>query len=277
MAQQPLLSDAIKNGVTKVYMAGKMSSQNTKLLRLTRLPDEYADMRPEAHMTLSCYKCNKCNHTPFIYVGPYMTRCDHGCFHQEKHIAGNEMPGRCGSLTGAPLPTVVATCMSQIASCDVFLARIDARDLWGTMAEVVVAVREKKRIILDITPGFIPEIWFMAQMTLADELLPRKEDLLLLDKFIEFVPPQFRISPHAYKRYMTFMMQNPERAERVERAAASAAAAASDGPRPPLPKRRRLSASDSSPQPQKPAAPVPKKRDDEEYPFDYSLLDCHYG
>ena len=86
------------------------------------------------------------NRHPFVYSGPLIPSCDHGCW----HYFFEGMPGYdCGFLTDGEehiaiednsYAAIVGSTISQIQSSDLLFAWFDSYDAYGTIAEIGIAV-----------------------------------------------------------------------------------------------------------------------------------------
>lgn len=81
---------------------------------------------------------------------------------------------------------VMRRCMEQIASCDVFLARVDRPDLHGTLVELGVAIALGKRVLLDMDPRLAAEMWFPRSAATDAARPPTDRDLALLRPYLRF-------------------------------------------------------------------------------------------
>jgi len=109
-----------------IYIAGKIR-QDRSLRQVVNCSvystEEYLNVKP---VKINDY---------FIYVGPFVIGCDHGCYHgPHTHGVGTNKIG-CGE-EGIQEETVYSQCVKQIASCDIFLAWIDEPDCYGTLVEL---------------------------------------------------------------------------------------------------------------------------------------------
>jgi hypothetical protein len=150
-----------------LYAAGKIT--NTEWRRTERMPydpDQIHDYRHPNYME-----------TDLTYVGPYPIACDHKCWHTVPHAAANAVPGDVGDCAGnddikLTLSDVVENSQSQIRACEIFYARLDVVDCFGTFSEIGYAAALKKPIYLDIDPTLetAHEWWFLAQQALRSPL-----------------------------------------------------------------------------------------------------------
>ena len=115
--------------------------------------------------------------TDFTYTGPFFVSCDHGCYHGP---ATHGVRGAKASICCAePLSHggghrgVIARCLAGIRSSDLLFAYINARECYGTIAEIEHALYLKKHVVVAFAPGLAcrhhNEFWFVTER--ANEVL----------------------------------------------------------------------------------------------------------
>lgn len=137
----------------KIYLAGKIE-KNCWRHRL--VPGLRHHTYSDGPITCDC----------FTYVGPFFSGCDHGCFHGLNTL-GEATPvnSLCvgEGLTGKQ---VIQRSFRCIDASDVVIAYINARDCYGTIAEIQRAVDHGKEVIIAFAPGLASDtyndFWFAA-------------------------------------------------------------------------------------------------------------------
>ncbi len=89
----------------------------------------------------------------YEYVWPHFIGCDHWCFHWDNsHGCWADEDKECGDSSITMLG-VFQKCTTGITECDVFFARIDEHDAYGTISEIGYAYNQKKQIIIAFKKG----------------------------------------------------------------------------------------------------------------------------
>jgi nucleoside 2-deoxyribosyltransferase len=169
--------------LVKVYMAGKVTGPRGAWR------GDLAECDNDIEQFASTTKDYK---SMFTYMGPYALRCD--------HVAGVCTSKECKD---GKAQRVVRISTDQIESAHLLLARIDNDDVRGTFAEIGFAAALKKRVILDIHPDIIDQLWFLVELALQNP--PRASDFEAVADFVEFIPKKFR-TPEGYSRYLRFIL-----------------------------------------------------------------------
>lgn len=116
-----------------------------------------------------------------IYVGPWFISCDHGCYHGDNcHGVGAGSDYQCSgdvlNLQQAKRDTL-RNSLHQIRKADVFYARLDSREAFGTFTEIGYSLALGKPVYIDVPPGceaLLKDMWFMLQMSLSCQLNERQ-------------------------------------------------------------------------------------------------------
>jgi nucleoside 2-deoxyribosyltransferase len=143
----------IKNPTAKpkIYVAGKISSGN---FREDLIPEYSKSQWGDPFLETSS----------FIYLGPFTANDKHNCF-------TGEGTHNCVGDDGAREITekqVIDTNLAAIEKADIFLAYINCLDCYGTICEIGVAIRAKKRVVICIAPGLpVNEFWFFTKIAAA--------------------------------------------------------------------------------------------------------------
>lgn len=121
----------------KVYFAGKITKNGWR--------QELIDLRSEVFWALN--QDNLAFETlvqngieidnSFIYNGPYMFGCDHGCFHgKESHGLGANINYECGGFQPLQPKDIFELCKTLVKSSDVVFCYLDEMDAYGTIWEL---------------------------------------------------------------------------------------------------------------------------------------------
>lgn len=99
----------------------------------------------------------------FVYVGPWVLSCDHGC----RHRPGNH--GLAGSGCDGVIISrreVFTDNQTSLVSADLVFAFIEARDAFGTIAEIGFAAKASIPVYLCFAPDLDrDDFWYVELMT----------------------------------------------------------------------------------------------------------------
>lgn len=132
------------------------SIMNHESARLSRFPVFFHALPEEHH-----------------FLGPWPVGDDHRCFHREGAIHGMD-----SVMTDSPNSNLKDLCLDAIDRSDVFYARIESRECYGTLSELGYARGRGKKIIVDLRvepekevshprgdeKEKISELWFACEM-----------------------------------------------------------------------------------------------------------------
>ena len=139
----------------KVYLAGKISKNCWRHSLVDDLRYHQWDMGPliQSH---------------FIYIGPFFVGCDHGCYHYPSNH-GSSLTSTFGCYPELELEKaeVAKKCRDAIAEADLVFAYINAKDCYGTIAEIERAHTLGKRVIIVFGPKIKSQtnndMWFVTK------------------------------------------------------------------------------------------------------------------
>lgn len=156
----------------RVYAAGKIEKNDWRGTRMNGGDEVETDFDREVP------------YRGIIYVGPYFQGCDHGCTHLPRaHAATYECSS--GDLRGNLEGTnsefhrvqeqVFLNSLRGIERCDVFFARLDHKEAFGTFLEIGHAGALGKPILLDLVPGALSredqaEMWFALRSSILSPI-----------------------------------------------------------------------------------------------------------
>lgn len=132
----------------KVYLAGKIRKHCWRHTLVSGLRNHHWTDGP-------------LNQDDFLFIGPFFVSCDHGCYHKpNKH--GNGVG--CTPDLDTTKKSVVRLCLKAIDEADLVFCYVDAKDCYGTIAEIGYAHARKKRIVIALAPEVAGikenEFWF---------------------------------------------------------------------------------------------------------------------
>lgn len=148
------------------YAAGKISGTEWRDTRYMHVDAE----------NIRTYQHHGYKETDLVYVGPYPIGCDHKCWHSVPHAAANKctIGGDCAENNNIQLSLgdVVENSQSQIRICEIFYARIEETDCFGTFSEIGYASAFGKAIYIDMAPNLkaAPDMWFLAKQSLRSPI-----------------------------------------------------------------------------------------------------------
>jgi nucleoside 2-deoxyribosyltransferase len=132
MEQSPPLN---KHSIPRVYLAGKMGTKN------------FRDTLGLGYRDMACLnKIHTHKGREYIYSGPIVPSCDHGCWHLffegfPGFDSGYVEEGEDHFFIEQSSPeAIVGATISQIRACDFLFAWFDSYDAFGSIAEVGIAV-----------------------------------------------------------------------------------------------------------------------------------------
>jgi hypothetical protein len=98
----------------------------------------------------------------FDYNGPFFVGCDHGCYHQPSSHGNKD---GCSEDFNLQSHDVVDKCLTAVDSSDLVFCFIDARDCYGTIAEIQRAHDKGIRVVIAFAPGIADkyqnDFWFI--------------------------------------------------------------------------------------------------------------------
>ena len=141
-----------KQSIPRVYLAGKVGKNNFRYqLGL--------DGRDMSKANILHYHKRK----PFVYSGPLIPSCDHGCWHyffegMSGYDGGFLFDGQEQFLVqDSSYTTVVASTIAQIQSSDFVFAWFDSYDAYGTIAEIGIAIGNKIPVYIGFQEDVFPK------------------------------------------------------------------------------------------------------------------------
>jgi len=136
----------------KVYLAGKIRKNDW---RHSLVPNLRESSWYDAPVDCGAY----------LYVGPFFSGCDHGCYHGPTTHGNLSGSDQCQSHS-MNREKVRHRCLQGVDKCDVFLAYIDSKDCYGTIAETQTAIIKGKFIVMAFAPGIdsptTNDFWFLS-------------------------------------------------------------------------------------------------------------------
>ena len=166
MEQAPPL---YKKKIPRVYFAGKVGKQNYRhALGLQSRDMTYIN------------KLHHHNERPYIYGGPIIPSCDHGCWHLFfdgcTGFDGGYIyeDGRAYYLEPSNHDAIVGATMKQIQQSDFLFAWFDSYDAYGSIAEIGFAAGNGVPVYI----GFREDVFPVQESTTGESWDDRKEHLI---------------------------------------------------------------------------------------------------
>lgn len=184
------------------YAAGKISGTYWRDTREMHVEPE----------NMRTYQHHRYKGTDLVYIGPYPIGCDHKCWHSTPHAAANDFGANCGDVgVELGLSDVLENSQSQIRICEIFYARIEETDCFGTFSEIGYASAFGKAIYIDMDPNLktATDMWFLAEQSLQSSICDN--DIRRIPLWKHFKPDFESEIPlvEQYKSYLRHLTKPP--------------------------------------------------------------------
>lgn len=171
----------------RVYFAGKVSSNGWR--------QSIVDLRNEIHHQLGSPYELMCDYERitkpglrtehnFVYGGPFLFSCDHGCYHGDTSHgmgAGNDYYSLCSDC-GTKRSDVFNWCITSINQSDIIFCYLEDVTAYGTVFELGYAYSRKVPIYIYLSPRLkledIQELWFSLEGAKVVKKVNKIEDAL---------------------------------------------------------------------------------------------------